>query len=111
MLVSLDIFTDFADHLAVRKVLQGVKGRVEGHIEAAALANIEFATYVLAALVFFGAILLVLVRPLTWPCWLAALAAGIAWLTTWFSSLPWWGKVMLEALVLFELCRLFFWNP
>src|ERR1051325_8172517 len=40
--IGMDIFTEFTDHLAVRKILQGVKGRVEGHIEPMLQANIEF---------------------------------------------------------------------
>ncbi|MFZ4657993.1 MAG: hypothetical protein ACOYNY_13340 [Caldilineaceae bacterium] len=35
-LIALDLFTEFTDHLAVRKILQGVKGRVEGRSEPAA---------------------------------------------------------------------------
>ena len=32
-LLALDLFTECTDHLAVRKILQGVKGRVESRIE------------------------------------------------------------------------------
>jgi hypothetical protein len=40
-----DLFTEFADYLAVRKILQGVKDRVEGRREPMAKANGEFAVY------------------------------------------------------------------
>jgi hypothetical protein len=30
--LALDLFTEFTDHLAVRKILQGVKDRVEGRV-------------------------------------------------------------------------------
>jgi hypothetical protein len=44
-----DLLTEFGDHLAVRKILQGVKGRVGGNIEPAAQANTEFVIYLMSA--------------------------------------------------------------
>ena len=83
--LGLDLLTEFADHLAIRKILQGVKGRVEGQIEPMAQANMEFAIYLASALIFLGAIVWILVRPLNWCRWLAGLAAGAAWLITWYA--------------------------
>ena len=83
--LGLDLLTEFTDHLAVRKILQGVKGRAEGRIEPMTRANMEFAIYLASALIFLGAIILILVRPLTWRRWLAGLAAGTAWLITWYA--------------------------
>ena len=76
--LALDLLTEFTDHLSVRKILQGVKGRVEGRIEPMARANTEFAIYLAGAWIFVGAIVLTLLRPLTWGRWLAGLAAGAA---------------------------------
>lgn len=75
-LLTLDLFTEFTDHLAVRKILQGVKGRVENQIKPMAQQNIEFAVYVLAALIFLATLLLSLIRPLAWGRWLVGLAGG-----------------------------------
>jgi hypothetical protein len=108
MMFFLDIFTDFTDHLAVRKILQGVKGRVEGNIEPAFLTNLEFASYVLAALIFFTAFTLTLIRPLNWIHWLAGLAAGVGWLLIWYAPIPWWGGILLEILILTIFYQTFF---
>jgi hypothetical protein len=99
-LLSLDIFTEFTDHLAVRKILLGVAGRVEGSIEPAIWTNLEFFTYVFTALVFLAAPILILLRPLSWPGLLAALAAGVVWLLSWYAPIPWWAGVVLEIPVL-----------
>jgi hypothetical protein len=102
-LLSLDIFTDFTDHLAVRKILQGVKGRVEGSNEAAYLTNLEFFSYVFTAMVFFAGLILLLVRPFTRIRWLAGLASGLGWLLTWYAPIPWWGGILLEIPILIGL--------
>lgn len=100
---ALDVLTEFADSLAVPKVLQGVKGRVEGHHEPYWLTDAEFWTYVLAWLVFVAGFVLTLARPLTMGRWLAGLAAGAAWLLVWYVPLPFWGGLLLEAAVVWGL--------
>ncbi|CAG0998807.1 hypothetical protein ANRL4_02973 [Anaerolineae bacterium] len=105
--LALDVFTEFTDHLAVRKILQGVKGRVEGHIESTTQTNMEFAIYVAAALIFFVAIVLLIVRPLTWGRWLAGLAAGAVWLIIWYAPVSIWIGSLLEFLVLWGLRQAF----
>lgn len=84
-LLTLDLFTEFTDHLAVRKIFQGVKERVENHIEPMAKQNIEFTIYVVAVLIFLAALLLLLIRPLTWGRWVVGLAGGAAWLIIWYA--------------------------
>jgi hypothetical protein len=101
--LALDLLTEFTDHLSVRKILQGVKGRVEGRIEPMAQANTEFAIYLGAAWVFLGAIVLILLRPLTWRRWLAGSAAGAAWLITWYAPIPTRIGALLELLILWGL--------
>ncbi len=99
-LIALDLFTEFTDHLAIRKILQGVKGRVEGHVEPMAWINTEFFIYVAAALIFAVAIVLLAVRPLSWWRWLAGLAASAVWLITWYAPIPIWiGAVLLVCAV------------
>jgi hypothetical protein len=106
--LALELFTEFADHIAVRKVLQGVKGRVEGHIEPMAQQNTEVAIYVLAFLIFLVAVILILLRPLTWRSWLAGLAVGLVWLITWYAPVPIWigGFLVLSALSAYFLYML-----
>lgn len=109
-LLSLDLFTEFSDYLAVREILYGIKGRVENQIEPMFKQNIEVGIYVLTALIFTITLLSLLIRRLTLKRWLTALAAGAVWLLTWFSPLPIWVGVGLELLVLgkvFDLQTLF----
>ena len=85
-MLALDLFTEFTDHLAVRKILQGVKDRVEGRNESFAWQNVQFAIYAATLLIFLAALVWVPLRPLTWRRWLAGLAAGAAWLITWYAQ-------------------------
>ena len=106
-MLALDLFTELADHIAVREVLQGVKGRVEGYSKPFVQQNIEFAIYVSAVLLFLAALVLVLVRPLSWRGWLAGLAAGIIWLVVWYAPLPIWIGLVLELFLIAALIRAF----
>lgn len=103
-LLALDLFTEFTDHLAVREILQGVKGRVENQIVPMAKQNTEFIVYVMSALIFIITLFSLLIRPLTWNRWLTGLAGGVAWLVTWYAPLSIWVGVGLELLVLWRLC-------
>jgi hypothetical protein len=103
--LAFDLLTEFSDHLAVRKILQGVKGRVEGKIEPMAQANIEFVIYLASALIFLAAVILIFLRPLSWRSWLAGLAAGVVWLMIWYAPISIWIGVLSELLVLRELSR------
>ena len=102
-LVALEIFTEFTDHIAVRKILQGVKDQVEGRVESMARQNVEFAIYLLLLMIFLFAVVLLLLRSLTWRLWLAGLAAGGAWLLTWYAPIPIWVGVPLGLLTIFGL--------
>jgi hypothetical protein len=106
-ILALDLFSEFTDHIAVRKILQGVKGRVEGYSQSLALGTIEFAIYLVAAMLYFAALVLILIRPLTWRGWLAGLAAGIIWLVVWYGPVPVWVGAMLELFVVVGLIRAF----
>lgn len=107
----LDIFTEFTDHLAVRKILQGVKGRVEGRVEPMTRTNTEFSIYVVVLLIFHSAIVLTLLRRLTWQRWLAGLAAGGAWLITWYTPIPFWASAILGLLCVWGLSTQAFNQP
>ena len=56
LMLAMDLFTEFADHVAVRKVLQGVKDRAEGRVEPFARQTVEFALLVWAFVAFVAAI-------------------------------------------------------
>jgi hypothetical protein len=73
---------------------------VEGKIQSAAQANIEFFIYLASALLFLGTVILISVRPFSWHRWLAGLAVGIAWLITWYAPISIWIGALLELLVL-----------
>jgi hypothetical protein len=85
--VVMALFVDLADHIAVRKILQGVKGRVEGQVESVWVADVEFVVFVAAFGVFVAALIALLARPLTWARWLAAFGAGIGWLVVWYAPI------------------------
>lgn len=103
--LALDVFTEFTDFIAVRKILQGVKGRVEGRVEPIARQNIEFAIYVWAFVSLLVAIGMVFWRPLTWPTWLTALGAGLAWLIVWYAPIPMATSVLANLVVLWGMYR------
>jgi hypothetical protein len=85
--VVMALFVDLADHIAVRKILQGVKGRVEGQIEPVWVADVEFIVFVVAWSVFVAARIALLAQPLTWTSWLVACGTGIAWLVIWYAPI------------------------
>jgi len=72
--------------------------------------TIEFTIYLVAALLFIAALVLVLIRPLTWRGWLAGLAAGIIWLVVWYGPIPAWVGAALELFVIAGLIRAFRWT-
>jgi len=104
-LLLLDFFTEFTDHLAVRKILQGVKGRVEGHPDSFAENTIEFAIYLFLLLLFVVTQFFLSLRPLTLKNWGLGLASGVVWLITWYAPIPLWIGVILGLLIIFGLAR------
>lgn len=99
-ILVFDLFTEYTDYLAIRKILHGVKGRVEGHIEPMVWTNTEFAFYMAGALIFTVAIVLLITRSFSWKRWLAGLGAGTVWLITWYTPIPIWiGAVLLVCAV------------
>ncbi len=102
--LAFDVFTEFADHLAVRKILQGIKGRVEGIIEPPAVQNLEIFMFLSAFFLFFTGLILVLVRPFSWWTSLAVLATGLVWLVTWYAPVPVAPGLLLEIAALLGLC-------
>ncbi len=87
----------------MRKVLQGIQGRVEGHVEPASDVNIEFFIYVGAFLAFVWAALSVLRLPLTWASWLVGLSSGLTWLLSWYAPVSIWIGAVLAMLVVWAV--------
>ena len=83
--LALELFTEFADHVAIRKILSGVKDRVEGRTETMIRQCAEFAILVASALGFLSTLAMLLLRPLTVRRWLTGLVAGAIWLIVWYS--------------------------
>jgi hypothetical protein len=98
--LPLQLLTEFSDHLAVRKILAGVKGRVEGTIEPIAIQNTEFVLYLFSALTFVASLILLLVRPPGWKQWCTGLVAGLAWLLIWYATLPLWSGIGVAVLAI-----------
>ena len=53
---------DWADHIAVRKILLGVKDQVEGRVEPMAVQNAEIALWGVAFIEFIAAIISIFLR-------------------------------------------------
>ncbi len=83
-ILALEVITEFSDGLAIRKILEGVKGRVEGRNESFSRTTAEFFIYLTALLLFFPiTLVLLLVRSFAWKRWFASVGAGFAWLIVW----------------------------
>jgi hypothetical protein len=105
-LLALDLFSEFTDHLAVRKILAGVRDRAEGRRpQALAWQVLEFAVYCFAALILLAALTVVLARQLTWRGWLTGLIAGGAWLVVWYAPGASWIGAVVDLLILAWLLR------
>ena len=103
LMLAMDLFTEFADHVAVKKVLQGVKDRAEGRVESFARQTVEFALLVWAFVAFLAAIGCVLRRPVTRLGWFAAMVAGMVWLVVWYAPTNIGVGVALNVLVIWLL--------
>jgi hypothetical protein len=101
--LGMDFFTEFTDHLAVRKILQGIKGRVEGNIEPMAQGNLEFGIYLASVLMFLLSIIFILIRPFSWQVWLTGFLAGVVWLVTWYAPVSIWMGLLLEFWILWMM--------
>jgi hypothetical protein len=101
--IVLELFTDFADPVAVRKVLLGVKDRVEGRVEPMARQNAEIALWLVAFLELVAAFVAILVRRSWWRGWLVGAAAVGVLLLVLYVHPPLWFGVLLEIGILMGL--------
>ena len=107
--ILLDLFTEFGHHVAVPKMLLGVRDRVEGRrIPPLALQAMEIAVWLAALLEYVIAIVLILVRRQWWRTWVAALLAASALLFALYARQPVWTGALLQVPVLASMvwaCR------
>lgn len=85
----LGAFTEFADHIAVRKILEGVRDRAEGRpAESLTRQGIEIASWCIAGLDFVITLLYIAFwRKWAWA-WAMALAAGFLLESVLYSDMP-----------------------
>ena len=87
----LDLFTEFGDHVAVRRILLGIKGHVEGiPSQSLAAEAIEIAVWLLALAELATAIMLVLFSRRWVPAWCLGLAAGLVLFFVLYAHAPVW---------------------
>ena len=90
----LDIFTEFADPVAVPKILLGIKGRVEGRptqpLADEAMEIMEIMVWVLGLAEFATAAVLIFRWRRWWCAWLLGLAAGLLLLFALYAHAPMW---------------------
>jgi hypothetical protein len=89
--ILLDLFTEFADHVAVPKILLGIKGRVEGRpTQPLAEEAMEIMVWVLGLAEFATAAVLIF-RWRRWRrAWSLGLAAGLLLLFALYAHAPMW---------------------
>jgi hypothetical protein len=98
---ALGVFTEFADHIAVRKILQGVRDRVEGRApEPLMVEALTIAAWLLAFFEFSIAALAVLCTRRWCVAWLFALGASALLQFTLYSHAPAWACAPLPWLYL-----------
>jgi len=87
----LDLFTEFGDHVAVPRILLGIKERVEGRPpQPLAEEAIEITVWGLSMVEFAAAMLLVSCRRRWGRAWLLGLASGLSLLFALYAHAPMW---------------------
>jgi hypothetical protein len=108
--LALDLFTEFADHIAVPKILFGLKGRVEGRPpQILAAEAVEIAVWVLMFAELVLAAVLIFRWHRWWRAWLLALGAGLLLLFLLYAHAPEWIGAALVCVVLAVMSR-FSWT-
>ena len=89
--VLLDLFTEFGDHVAVPKILLGIKDRVEGRPpQSLARESGAIVVWVLALAEFATSVLLLLGARRWRRAWCLGLAAGLVLLFVLYAQAPMW---------------------
>jgi hypothetical protein len=88
---ALGVFTEFSDHVAVRKILEGVRDRVEGRApEPLTLEALAIGAWLLTLLEFCAASVAVAFSRRWKAAWLFALGAGALLQFALYSNAPIW---------------------
>ena len=88
---ALGVFTEFSDHTAVRKILEGVRDRVEGRApEPLTVEALQIAAWLLAFLELCAAIVAIAFIRRWKAAWIIALGAGALLQFTLYSNAPVW---------------------
>jgi len=96
--ILLDLFTEFGDHVAVPRMLLGIKGRAEGRpIQRLAVQGIEISVWIAALVEFLIALVWIARRRQWWPAWLAALTVALVLVFVLYARKPIWTGVALQA--------------
>lgn len=103
MLQALNALTDFADPIAINKILLGVQGHVEGHIEPFSVQVAEVLAWLIIFVEWIVAIGFIFARRAWGWAWLYALFVGLALLFVLFSPAPAWVKLLLAGGILVGL--------
>jgi hypothetical protein len=75
--ILLDLFTEFGDHVAVPRMLIGIRDRVEGRpIQLLKMQAVEISVWLAAIAESVVAIICTFIRQHWWRTWVAALVAG-----------------------------------
>ena len=101
---ALGLFTEFTDHVAVRKILDGVRGRAEGRpTETLTHEAVEIASWIAALLNLAIAFSYVAMWRKWAVAWLLALGAGFVFQFVLYSSVPLFIRTALVCLYLVGL--------
>jgi len=87
--IMLDLFTEFGDHVAVPRMLLGIKDRVEGRrVEPFAAQGFEIAVWLAALFELVAAVILIFVWQRWWRAWILALLSGLTLLFALYAREP-----------------------
>ena len=107
--LPLDLFTEFADHVAVPKMLLGIRDRVEGHrVESLVPQGVQIAIWMVVFLEWAAACILILISRRWRRVWGVALLAGFALQFVIYAGAPVWIGTLPALAILAGLVWL--WN-
>lgn len=105
--IPLELFTEFGDHVAVRKMLLGIKDRVEGRrVEPLRAQAVEIAVWMAAFLEFTGAVIFLMRAKSLWWIFVTGLFSELVLLFVLYGGKPVWIGAMMEIIILAALLRL-----
>jgi hypothetical protein len=105
--IVLDLFTEFADHVAVPKMLFGIRDRVEGRgIEPIAVQAVDLLIWLTAFLETAAAFILVFIARRWWRMLAVALVSGFVLMFVLYGREPAWIGALMDLAILAALVPL-----